>query len=503
MKMRICWGGLAACFLLFSVACGGGGNGVTVRCVTDRDCPDYQVCVAGDCVLPGDEGPRVCSVKQDCYPGEDCIAGLCKPSQEEPLVDGGEDGGWDAGGDKGGDTGGDEVVQPDGGEDAGEDAGGGDEGLGNFSDLSFILAIGGNGTVAAQCISDLRPAANVGPWLPDTNALPIHTLSGRVTSGGGSVSGATVRILGEPLACHDGPVTTDGTGNYSLRLPTGGPVDLRAEAPDGRVAQVRLNYVSANTSQDIVFPATELLRCSLRDQGGGWSVSAYYRESNPPRLAHTGALSDASGVVDIPLEAGPRYDLFVRPPAASTMPYQLLIEEVCHPDEGCINDQFFEGELKNIRVKDGVTLSGTVAQQGASGVAGASLSVVNVADGRLSYATQATTGGAFQLGARPGILAFEILPTGAAFAQGCMRYWDPGLQLYQDLMQNFSIYTGQAVAFSGKLLDSNGTPLANMPVSLILDETPAGVGSFGLCDQNHATTAADGSYQVTCNLIPR
>ena len=502
MKIRICWGFLASCFLMLSVACGGGTN-VTVRCVTDRDCPDYQVCVAGDCILPGDDGPRVCSSKWDCDSGEDCIAGLCQPSQEEPLVDGGEDGGWDAGGDNGGDTGGDtggdEVVQQDGG----EDAGGADEGLGDFSDLSFILSIGGNGTVAAQCISDLRPAANVGPWLPDTNALPSHTLSGRVTSGGGSVSGATVRILGEPLTCHDGPVTTDGTGNYSLRLPTGGPVDIRVEAPDGRVAQVRLNYVSANTSQDIALPATELLHCSLSEQAAGWSVSAYYRASNPPRLAHTGTLSDANGVVDIPLEVGPAYDLFVMPPASSTMPYQLLIEDACHLDQGCENDVFSLIELEEINIRDGVTLSGTVDHQGLGGIAGASLSVVNVDDGRLSYSTQAVTGGGYQLDARPGVFAFEILPTGAAFAQGCMRYWSPEFGLYADSMQNFSIYTGQAVAFNGKLLDSNGTPLANMPVSLILDETPAGVGSFGLCDQNHATTAADGSFQVTCNLIPR
>ena len=45
------------CAVLAAVLAGCSDNGTSVRCVDDTDCPQGQQCIAGNCQLPGDEGP--------------------------------------------------------------------------------------------------------------------------------------------------------------------------------------------------------------------------------------------------------------------------------------------------------------------------------------------------------------------------------------------------------------------------------------------------------------
>ncbi|MBN2496441.1 MAG: carboxypeptidase regulatory-like domain-containing protein [Deltaproteobacteria bacterium] len=494
---RATWGAVLSlgALLVLGIACGGGGN-ATVKCVTNSDCPDGQICVAGDCVLGGGDEVNTCDGPEDCDAGYDCIGGICRPRAEEPGQDGG-DGGHDGGQDGGGDLG------PDGGDGPADgDGGGGDQALEDFSGLSFTVALGTNGSTAAQCFDGVRPAASQGPVLPGVTAVIGHTVSGSVRSGGSAVAGAIVSMIGQREACAPDPVTADGSGRFSVRLPTGGPFDLQAVAPDGRVGHLHLNYISADVSQDISVPETQPLQCSLDGQGSGWTVLAYERGSQPPRLAHTGVQTDAEGVAQIPLEVGPAFDLFARPPAAESLPFQLLLEDCCHLDQGCENDVYAMGELQAIRVRSGVSLSGSVALQGGGGLPGCPVELVDQGDERLAFGMLSGTGGSYQLLVRPSTFEMRAWPSGSAFGQGAMRYAYSGIAVFQDATQAVTLAVGRAVEFSGRVTQPSGQAVANAPVRLLLDVEIAGPGAYPLCDTQLVQTDAQGRFTVRCNLIP-
>jgi len=123
----------------------------------------------------------------------------------------------------------------------------------------------------------------------DVQCLPYGTISGTVDVGGSPVAGADIAILSAPANGPGGIVPfhpslnrnvvnhtrTDGSGNYSLRLPPGDytvAANLTGSPFEGGGSLPIFHSVSVNalatTTQDITLPDTGTLRVTVEDAGG-------------------------------------------------------------------------------------------------------------------------------------------------------------------------------------------------------------------------------------------
>ncbi len=196
-------------------ACSGSG-GTSVRCVNDKDCPPGQQCVGGNCQLPEDPGPKLCSSSLDCAIGYECKEGFCVPRQpDEPEP--GQDACCADGGDAGEDGG------------AGDAGGAADEDRRDFSSYQFYLAAGAGlpSGAAAQCVYDIRPPADSGPVLGEVQLKNGLRLSGIVSDKGAPLAKARVPLY---LLCGDAddvvPFEENGAVVYERYQKLGGPVVL-------------------------------------------------------------------------------------------------------------------------------------------------------------------------------------------------------------------------------------------------------------------------------------
>jgi len=472
--------------ILGLVLIGCSDNGTSVKCVDDNDCPQGQQCIAGNCQLPADEGPKTCQTINDCGIGEDCINGICVDISYEPDA-GGEDGGGDPGGDPGGDHGSDPGSDP-----------AADQDTTDYSALNFRVAVsrGGTSGPATQCALDVHPAAGAGPVLP---ILPLpggYTLSGTVTSG----AGADVTVEHQFPECVPAPVKADGGGNFTFYLPQGSHT-LQAVLAGRLVAYDTVN-LSGNTSRTMTFPTgTDITGGPLFISGpvdlNNWKVYAHFKTGAlAGKLAHPGVLTGPNpiGVFTIPLPEGVTYDLLGYPPANEPYPQQILYEDV---DPGDPQDW----DLGSHMVREGVTFSGQVTV-GGNGSPGASVDLKNFSDPRLTAHGETVTNGNFQVLVRPGSFSIDVMPSAAAFAQGACGYMHPQFSLYTDQNATIDLQTGTPVVFSGRIQDTQGSGIQGANVRLILVPRDVVEQDISICNPAPVQTDANGSFNITCNLLP-
>lgn len=496
-----CWTGLlVACLLM--VACSDDGQ-QEVKCFTDPDCPDGQQCVAGNCQLRPDGGVTTCQDINECNIGQWCNNGICEDIPDEPDA-GPEDGDDDQGDDNGGD--GDE-----GPADNPADLGP-DEDLRDYSNLNFSIAVvrGGTSGPATQCIDSLRPPPNSGPVLDAATAEAGYTLSGVFRDAGGApLPAAKVSLLASRSACLPATLTTDGGGSFTFYLPPGGPYNVQAVAADGRVGNLRVSNLSANTNQDIQLPATEDLHggplCTDCGAGNevivtGWNVEAWYRDGpNANKLAHAGVIAQQAGF-DIPLENGRSYDWIAAPAAGGQlMPRQIVLDDTCHLGTACSNASNPDREY--LRVRPGNSLSGT-ASVGATGAPQSLVSVKNDLDARFEQSVAAGTGGSYQMQLSIGSWNIIALPAGNGFDAGAMMFASPAITIYADTSKDTPMAIGQQITFNGRIVDGGGGGVGDAQVVLIVNDTPLVEGSYAWCDPNPVATSGDGSFSARCNLAP-
>jgi hypothetical protein len=326
-----------------------------------------------------------------------------------------------------------------------------------------------------------------------------------VRAGGSPLAGARVRVLGEMPECLPAPATTDGNG-FAFQLPPGGPYDLQAVAPDGRVGYARVNSLQANLTQNIDLPATSPLNGGPIYETGvpfvnGWTVQAYYRTGvNAGRLAHAGVEAGpptGDGLFSLALEVGPAYDLVGQPPAGSAYPFQILYEDYCHAGQPCSNYN-----LGSVRLRDGFTLGGRVSTSTGQGATGSPIALVRETDVRLGLELSAGTDGNYSALLRSGTWIMTVFPAGEAFAQGALSYLVPRQSIVNaDVTKDISLVQGASRIFQGRLLNDQNIGLSGVEVRLLLLEQPVQEGSFSGCDQEWTTTEADGSFSIQCNII--
>ncbi len=474
-----------------AAGCDGGGN-TTVKCSLDSDCPSGQQCVGGNCQLPGDPGIITCQTTTECPIGYECRDGICQHYFDEP--DAGEDGGDQEitdGGDQPGDNPADNPAdQP------------ADEDTRDFSSLNFTLAVsrGGSSGPATQCVLNVHPEANKGPLLPAQTLAGGFLLSGKVQKAGAAVAGANVSIEAEHPECVPAPVTTSAQGDYSFYLPTGSYHSI-AIAPDGLVGHDRLS-LGSTTTRNIMLPATTgLVGGPLAESGGpdldNWTVMAYYISgTNGGELANNGVKTgppNATGMFTIPLEDGPTYDLLGYPPVGNPYPLQVLYEGKKVGDT-----------LQSHLVHAGATLSGSVTTSGAVGAPGCAIAMLNMTDPRLQAGMTSGTNGLYQIlvGAGKGGWKVTVVPSDAAFAQGALYYVNPELFVSTDKSKDIELGQGEHIVFTGSLMDTGGSPVAGASVRLLVSQAPLAEGSYSLCDPAPVTSAADGTFEIACNLAP-
>ncbi|HUU01215.1 MAG TPA: hypothetical protein VM425_07250 [Myxococcota bacterium] len=477
--------------VLMPIASGCSGGNTTVKCSRDTDCPDGQQCVGGNCQLPGDPGIITCQTSTECPIGYECKDGICQHYSDEP--DGGQDG------QDGGD-----IETQDGGDQPGDNPADqpADEDTRDFSNLNFTLAVsrGGSSGPATQCLLNVHPQANKGPLLPAQTLAGGYTLSGKVQKSGSPVAGAEVSLAAEHPECVPAPVATDAQGSYTFYLP-GGSYHSMAVVPDGLVGHDRLT-LGSNTTRNIMLPATT-------DLGGGplfesgpvdlnnWTVMAYYLSGvNGGELANNGVKTgppNVNGMFTIPLAAGATYDLLGYPPAGVAYPLQVL-----YPDVDPAG-----ADLTGHLVRAGVTLSGSVTTAGAVGAPGCEIGLLNTVDPRLHAGMTSGTNGLYQILVRTAkTWKVTIVPSGAAFAQGAMTYIYPELFISTDQSKDIELGQGEHIVFTGILMDTSGSPVTDAQVRLLINQAPLAEGSYSLCDPAPVTTAADGTFEIACNLAP-
>jgi hypothetical protein len=497
-------------------ACSEGGT--SVKCLTDRDCPDPQQCIGGACVLPGDPGIRLCSKDSDCRIDEFCDQGQCRLRMDEPPADGGDpqtgdalpDGGSDPG--PSGDDGGprtctrDEDCSPTEFCDSGVCA---TRPPPDYSFLNFTVAIarGGTSGPATQCITGVRPVANQGGTLPPVTAVTGYTVQGTVKDDSGAPApAARVSILNAPAECFPAPVTADGSGRYAFYLPGGNalPYRIQAATAAGPVAHSEVASLTGNITRDLSVGALidwhgGPLEDANRNPVDGWTVQAYYRTgANAGKLAHAGALSgppQPTGEFTIAVTDQLRYDLLGFGPAGSPYPPQLLWEDVCPPTAaGC-------GPLLSHTLRDGVNLMGRVTTPSGAGAPGCAIRMQNRDDSRLGSQSSSATDGNYQARVRPGAFDIVVLPSPAAFQEGAALYARPNLSLWEDTTLNVALSAGEKVVFAGKVLDAQGKGVSDANVRLLVNDTFTAPGGYTHCDTAPASTAADGSFQIQCNVV--
>jgi len=486
---------LSAIFLVSAIGVTGwgcsGGNNTTVKCTRDEDCPDGQQCVSGNCQLPGDPGPKTCSSTSECPIGYECVDGICKPYGDEEPDAGAEDGGDEATGD------GDEVIADQPGDE------GADEDTRDFSHLNFTVAVrrGGTSGPASQCVINVKPGVNEGPVLPDVTLAGGYTLSGTV-SDGAAVAGADVVLLADRPACVPAATQTDGGGGYTFYLP-GGNYHLQVTKPSGLVAHERVNNFSSNTNVNISMPATaDLTGGPLTADGSdlnGWTVMAWYVSGQfGGKLAHAGVITGppnnaVTGMFTIPLPESTTFDLLGKPPSGdNTHPLQVLYEGV---DTGSV--------LMAQPVTAGATLSGTISTSGGTGAPGCGVSLINTVDPRLVAEGESVTNGAYQALVKAAKRwKVTVTPSGAAFNTGALLYAHPDLFIPTDQQADIELAEGEQVVFSGKLVDTGGSPVAGAEVRLLISQAFLEEGDYSLCDTEWVESGADGTFEITCNLAP-
>lgn len=467
------------------------GGGTSVRCTRDDDCPTGQQCVGGNCQLPADQGPQVCTSTLQCPIGQECRDGLCVPYAAEP--DGGPSGDGDAGpGDQpAGD--GDQPADP-----------GADEDQRDFSAYHFTLVVapsGRGGTPAHQCLGPLTPEPNTGPRLPEASAAAGVRLGGLIRDGG-ALANAGIEVSATEVAdpaCLPPATSSDAQGAFEFMLPAGSYV-LTVTAPDGRVTHDSVQLTSG-TTRTIDMPTTD-------DLGGGpiftdgpvdlngWTVWAVFRSgSYSGRVAHRGVSTgppNAAGMFVIPLPVGFSYDLLGTPPTGQDFPLQILYQNVDPQQSDQLGHQ----------VRTSIHLTGAVTVGGAGGAAGCQVSITRNDLPLLEVSSTTATGGLYQFLVRGGKrYQLDVEPSPAAFASGALRYQDPDLFVpAADMANDIDLAVGRQVTFSGKLLDSQGQPAAGAQVWLRVQEAVMEAGSYPVCQAEPATVAADGGYLVTCNL---
>ncbi len=513
MSRMAWWFGAAGLCL---AACSEGGT--SVKCLTDRDCPDPQQCIGGACVLPGDPGVRLCSGDKDCRIDEFCDDGQCRTRPDEPPQDGGDSQPGD--------------LVPDGGSDPGPDSGDGgprtctrdedclptefcDGGIcaarppPDYSFLNFTVAVarGGTSGPATQCITGVRPVARQGGTLPPVTAVTGFTVQGTVKdSAGAAAPAARVSILNAPAECYPAPVTADGSGRYAFYLPGGNatPYRLQGETAAGPVAQAEVASLSGNTTRDLAVGTLidwhgGPLEDANRTPVDGWTVQAYYRTgANAGKLAHAGARSgppEAAGEFTLKVTDQLHYDLIGFGPAGTSYPPQVLWEDVCPPTgPGC-------GPLLSHTLREGVNLTGRITTPSGAGAPGCTLRLQNRDDPRFVATPSSATDGNYQARVRPGAFDVLVFPSPAAFQEGAALYARPNLSVWEDTTLNVALAAGEKVVFSGKILDAQGRGVSDATVRLLVSDTYVGPGAYTHCDLSPAATAADGSFQITCNVV--
>jgi hypothetical protein len=152
-------------------------------------------------------------------------------------------------------------------------------------------------------------------------------------------------------------------------------------------------------------------------------------------------------------------------------------------------------------VRDGVTFSGQVTV-GGTGSPGASIDLQNFSDPRLTAHADSITNGNFQALVRPASFSIDIMPSAAAFAQGACGYMNPQFSLYTDQSVTIDLKTGTKVVFSGRVQDTQGSGVQGANVRLILVPRDVVEQDISLCDPAPVQTDANGSFNITCNLLP-
>ena len=311
--------------------------------------------------------------------------------------------------------------------------------------------------------------------------------------------GADVTVLHQYPECVPAPVKADGGGSFTFYLPTGSHT-IQAVLANNLAAYDTVNLTS-NTSRTLTFPTgTDVTGGPLFIFGtnphvdlNNWTVYAHYKSgTNAGRLAHPGVLSGPNpiGVFTIPLPTGLTFDLLGYPPANEPYPLQILWEDVT-----TLSNLMAKG------VREGSTFSGQVTVAGAGSV-GASIDLKNFSDPRLTAHADTITNGAFQILVRPASFSVDVLPSAAAFAQGACGYMNPQYSLFQDQSVTIDLHTGNQVVFSGRIQDTGGSGIQGANVRLMLVPRDVVEQDISICDPAPVQTDANGSFNLTCNLLP-
>ncbi len=134
---------------------------------------------------------------------------------------------------------------------------------------SFTLSVAKPGftfTPPSQTFNNLTADQTVNFVAHPTNA-PFFTVSGRVTSNSGGLSGVTMALSGS----QPGLATTDGNGNYSFTLPGGGNYTITPSILGHSMSppSQSFNNLSANQNADFSATRQNLLVTNINDTGAG------------------------------------------------------------------------------------------------------------------------------------------------------------------------------------------------------------------------------------------
>ena len=257
--------------------------------------------------------------------------------------------------------------------------------------------------------------------------------------------------------------------------------------------------LTGSTSRTLSFPTgTDTTAGPLFISGpvdlNNWTVYAhYYTGALAGKLAHPGVKTGPNpiGVFTIPLPEGATYGLLGYPPTGEPYPLQILYEPVTPGD----------ANLGSHLVRGGSTFSGQITVAG-TGSVGASIDLKNFSDPRLTAHADSITNGNFQVLVRPASFSVDVLPSAAAFTQGACGYMNPQYSLFTDQSVTIDLQTGNKVVFSGRIQDTAGSGIQGANVRLILVPRDTVEQDLSICDPTPVQTDANGSFNITCNLLP-
>ena len=255
--------------------------------------------------------------------------------------------------------------------------------------------------------------------------------------------------------------------------------------------------VTGNTTRNLTFPAgTDVsggpLETSFQVAANNWTVYAHIKTgTNAGKLAHPGVKSNPAGQFKIALPDGGTYDLLGYPSPGEPYSLQILYENV----------QPGGADPGQHTVREGRNFSGQVTV-GGTGSPGATIDLVDYNDPRMTFQGSSTTGGNFQILVRPEHYSIDVLPSAAAFVQGACGYMNPQYSLWTDKTATIDLKTGGKVVFTGQLLTTGGGGVSDANVRLFLVPSDVVEQDISICDPAPVQTDANGSFSITCNLLP-